>query len=107
MTPISRRRQLVIWGASGHALVVADIVRLQDAYQIVGFLDDINPEDSMLFHMGTTIKDGKVVTNGGRVFCITSYGRSIFDAVEISKEEMQKVSFKGMTYRNDIGYEFE
>lgn len=70
-------------------------------------LDDINPEDSMLFHMGTTIKDGKVVTNGGRVFCITSYGRSIFDAVEISKEEMQKVSFKGMTYRNDIGYEFE
>ncbi|MBK8140806.1 MAG: phosphoribosylamine--glycine ligase [Chitinophagaceae bacterium] len=70
-------------------------------------LGDINPEDSMLFHMGTTIKDGKVVTNGGRVFCITSYGRSIFDAVEISKEEMQKVSFKGMTYRNDIGYEFE
>jgi phosphoribosylamine--glycine ligase len=70
-------------------------------------LDDINPEDSMLFHMGTTIKDGKVVTNGGRVFCITSYGRSIFDAVEISKEEMQKVSFKGMAYRNDIGYEFE
>lgn len=70
-------------------------------------LDDINPEDSMLFHMGTTIKDGKVVTNGGRVFCITSYGRSIFDAVEISKEEMQKVSFKGMTFRNDIGYEFE
>ena len=70
-------------------------------------LGDINPEDSMLFHMGTTIKDGKVVTNGGRVFCITSYGRSIFDAVEISKEEMQKVTFKGMAYRNDIGYEFE
>jgi len=70
-------------------------------------LGDINPEDSMLFHMETTIKDGKVVTNGGRVFCITSYGRSIFDAVEISKEEMQKVTFKGMAYRNDIGYEFE
>ncbi len=48
-----------------------------------------------------------VVTNGGRVFCITSYGRSVFDAVEISKEEIQKVSFTGMEYRNDIGYEFE
>ena len=70
-------------------------------------LNDINPADSMLYHMGTTKENGKVVTNGGRVFCITSYGKSVFDAVEISKEEMQKVSFKGMTYRNDIGYEFE
>jgi len=70
-------------------------------------LNDINPDDSFLFHMGTAKENGKVVTNGGRVFCITSYGRSVFDAVEISKEEMQKVSFIGMGYRNDIGYEFE
>lgn len=75
--------------------------------QVIKGADDINPADSMLFHMGTTVKNGEVVTNGGRVFCITSYGRSIFDAVEISKEEMQKVSFTGMEYRNDIGYEFE
>lgn len=78
----------------------------QKGFEITG-LDDINPADSMLFHMGTTQKDGKVVTNGGRVFCITSYGRSVFDAVEISKDEMQKVHFKGMNYRGDIGYEFE
>ncbi|HNR17626.1 MAG TPA: phosphoribosylamine--glycine ligase [Chitinophagaceae bacterium] len=78
----------------------------QKGYEITG-IDEVNPEDSMLFHMGTTEKDGKIVTSGGRVFCITSYGRSIFDAVEISKEEMQKVSFKDMTYRNDIGFEFE
>lgn len=70
-------------------------------------LNDINPEDSMLFHMGTAEKEGEIVTNGGRVFCITSYGRSIFDSVEISKEEMQKVFFPGMEYRRDIGYEFE
>ncbi len=75
--------------------------------QVIKGADDINPADSMLFHMGTTVKNGEVVTNGGRVFCITSYGRSIFDAVEISKEEMQKVSFTGMEYRGDIGYEFE
>jgi sugar O-acyltransferase (sialic acid O-acetyltransferase NeuD family) len=37
-------RKLVIWGASGHALVVADIVRLQGNYELVGFLDDIGPE---------------------------------------------------------------
>jgi UDP-N-acetylbacillosamine N-acetyltransferase len=38
------RPGLLIWGASGHALVVADIVRRQDVYQIVGFLDDVHPE---------------------------------------------------------------
>ncbi|MEO7394897.1 MAG: phosphoribosylamine--glycine ligase [Chitinophagaceae bacterium] len=75
-------------------------------YEISG-LDDINPEDSILFHMGTATEKGKVVTNGGRVFCISSYGMSVFDAVEISKEEMEKVSFNNMGYRGDIGYEFE
>ena len=75
-------------------------------YEING-IESINTEDSLLFHMGTGLKDGKVVTSGGRVFCITSYGRSIFDAVEISKEEMQKVTFTDMNYRQDIGFEFE
>jgi phosphoribosylamine---glycine ligase len=75
-------------------------------YEITG-LNDINPADSILFHMGTTKENGKVLSNGGRVFCITSYGLSVFDAVEISKEEMQKVTFDKMAYRNDIGYEFE
>lgn len=70
-------------------------------------IDDVNPEDSVLFHMGTILQNGETITNGGRVFCISSYGRSVFDAVEISKEEMQKVSFTGMEYRGDIGYEFE
>ena len=78
----------------------------QKGYEISG-LNDINPADSTLYHMGTATENGKVVTNGGRVFCITSYGKSVFDAVEISKEEMQKISFNGMNYRNDIGYEFE
>jgi len=68
---------------------------------------DINPADSILFHMGTTIKNGKTVTNGGRVLCVSSYGRSVFDAVEISKEELEKVSFDEMQYRRDIGYEFD
>jgi phosphoribosylamine---glycine ligase len=74
-------------------------------YEIKG-LNDINKNDSIVFHMGTTSKDGKVVTNGGRVFCLTSYGLSIFDAVEISKEEMMKITFTGMEYREDIGFEF-
>jgi len=78
----------------------------EKGFEING-IDSINTEDSLLFHMGTSLKDGKVVTSGGRVFCITSFGRNIFDAVEISKEEMQKVTFTDMNYRQDIGYEFE
>ncbi|HRG25657.1 MAG TPA: phosphoribosylamine--glycine ligase [Chitinophagaceae bacterium] len=78
----------------------------EKGFEIKG-IDSINTEDSLLFHMGTSLKDGKVVTSGGRVFCITSFGRNIFDAVEISKEEMQKVTFTDMNYRQDIGFEFE
>lgn len=78
----------------------------QKGYPIFG-LDDINPEDSILFHMGTRVENGRIVNNGGRVFCITSYGKSVFDAVEISKYEMKKVKFTGMTFRDDIGYEFD
>ncbi len=75
-------------------------------YEIKG-LEDVNPADSIVYHMGTKLNDGKIVTSGGRVLCVTSYGRSVFDAVEISKEEMEKISFVGMEYRGDIGYEFE
>ena len=38
------KQGLVIWGARGHALVVADIIRLVNAYQIIGMIDDMNPE---------------------------------------------------------------
>lgn len=75
-------------------------------YEITG-LSDVNPADSLVFHMGTAAEDGTVLTSGGRVLCVTSYGRSIFDAVSISKEEMEKIKFKGMYYRSDIGFEFD
>lgn len=78
----------------------------QKGKEITG-IENVNLEDSLVFQMGTTLKDGKVLTNGGRVLCITSYGRSIFDAVSISREELEKIHYEGIVYRNDIGYEFE
>ncbi|MBI3138070.1 MAG: phosphoribosylamine--glycine ligase [Sphingobacteriales bacterium] len=78
----------------------------QKGYEITG-IDKINPEDSLLFHMGTVEKNGKVLTNGGRVLCITSYGRSVYDAVDISNEEMEKIYFTDINFREDIGYEFK
>jgi phosphoribosylamine--glycine ligase len=64
------------------------------------------PDDSLLFHAGTTEKDGKVLTNGGRVLCVTSYAKSVYEAVTKSKEAMKKIDYEGMYYRKDIGYEF-
>jgi len=65
-------------------------------------------DNSIIFHAGTKLnEDGSVVTNGGRVLAVTSFGRNIADAVHLSKEVLNNVSFEGMYFRNDIGYEFK
>lgn len=69
-------------------------------------LDQPMPADSLLFHAGTGIRNGLTVTSGGRVLCVSSYGNSISDAVSKSKQALEKISFDGMYYRKDIGYEF-
>ena len=61
---------------------------------------------SIIFHAGTKKHQDNVVTNGGRVVAVTSYGVSIQDAVNKSKNILEKISFEGMYYRKDIGYEF-
>src|ERR1051325_7384571 len=53
-SPVSRHK-VVIWGASGHALVVADVLRLTGEYEIAGMIDDLNPERYGTAFGGTTI----------------------------------------------------
>lgn len=67
-------------------------------------LDQVH--DSILFHAGTANKDGYIVTNGGRVIAITSYGDNIKDALAKSYNNAEKVQYEGKYYRRDIGYEF-
>ncbi|MCA6450101.1 MAG: phosphoribosylamine--glycine ligase [Chitinophagaceae bacterium] len=69
-------------------------------------LDHAQAEDSIVFHAGTKLVNGEVYTNGGRVLTVTSYGNSIPEAVAKSKQLLEKISFEGMYYRKDIGYEF-
>ncbi|WP_276480408.1 phosphoribosylamine--glycine ligase [Paraflavitalea pollutisoli] len=78
----------------------------EKGYPITG-LDAAVPADSIVFHAGTTTKDGEVVTSGGRVLCVTSYGDSISNAVAKSKEVLKQISYEDMYFRRDIGYEFE
>nr|WP_299071505.1 phosphoribosylamine--glycine ligase [uncultured Allomuricauda sp.] len=61
--------------------------------------------DSLVFHAGTKLSDGKVVTNGGRVIAITSYGKDFREALRQSYQNMEKLHFDGMYYRKDLGFD--
>jgi len=62
-----------------------------------------NIKDSMVFHAGTTIDNGKVVTNGGRVLAITSFGADFEEAIKKSYQNIDKLHFDKMYFRKDIG----
>ena len=60
-------------------------------------------EGSIVFHAGTALKDGQVVTAGGRVICVVSYGKDKAEALEKSFKEAQKIQYQGKYFRRDIG----
>jgi phosphoribosylamine---glycine ligase len=62
--------------------------------------------DSLVFHAGTRVQGEAVVTNGGRVLCITSIADTVYEAVDKSRDVLEKIYYEGIYYRRDIGYEF-
>jgi len=71
--------------------------------KVINGLDQIS--GSILFHAGTTIKDGQILTNGGRVIAVSSYGRNKEEALLQSFNNCEIVYFDGMYYRKDIGFD--
>ena len=72
----------------------------EKGFPITG-IDEV--EDSIVFHAGTDCKDGQVVTSGGRVIAVSSYGSTKAEALAKSMQEAQKIQFEGKYYRKDIG----
>ena len=71
-------------------------------YAITG-LDEV--KDSIVFHAGTALKDGQVVTSGGRVIAVSSYGANKEEALAQSFSNAQKINFEKKYFRSDIGFD--
>jgi phosphoribosylamine--glycine ligase len=62
-------------------------------------------EDSILFHAGTTVNNNNIVTNGGRILAVTSYGKDFKQALKQSYQSIEKIGFDKMNFRKDIGFD--
>ncbi|HEX6191873.1 MAG TPA: phosphoribosylamine--glycine ligase [Chitinophagaceae bacterium] len=74
-------------------------------FEITG-LDGEYGKQSLIFQAGTKEEEGKIVTNGGRVLCVTSLHKDLEEAVNTSLDILDNIYYEGIAYRKDIGYEF-
>jgi phosphoribosylamine--glycine ligase len=74
-------------------------------FEITGLEKDYG-KNSIVFQAGTKEEDGQVITNGGRVICVTSLHKDLGEAVRNSLEILNQIDYDGIYYRRDIGYEF-
>ncbi len=72
--------------------------------KIITGLDAIG-DSSIVFHAGTADKEGEIVTNGGRVLAVTSYGNTFDEALKKSYQNIDKLNFDKIYYRKDIGFD--
>ncbi len=77
----------------------------EKGFEITGLEKEIS-HDSLIFHAATKTEDNKVLTNGGRVLCVTSFAETVYEAVDKSRDVLEHIDFDGIYYRRDIGFEF-
>lgn len=74
-----------------------------EKYKVINGTENINT--SLVFHAGTISKEGKILTNGGRVLAVTTLNHDFKKAVEVSLKNVEEISFEGKYYRRDIGFD--
>ena len=98
----------VAWRASPSVCVVLAAGGYPESYKkgdkISGIEDTARLRDVMVFHAGTGLDQGELVTNGGRVLGVTALGESVKDAIDRAYEAVELISWDGMYYRKDIGH---
>ncbi len=76
------------------------------AYEKGHFIEGINNvKNALVFHSGTSLEDNKILTAGGRVITVTGLGKDMSSALKKSYEGLEKINYKGMYYRKDIGFD--
>ena len=78
-------------------------VSYEKGFEITGLDEAAKRDDIVVFHAGTALKDGKLVTNGGRVLGITGIGKDLDEARKIAYEGVELVNFEKKHFRHDIG----
>lgn len=78
----------------------------EKGYEITG-LNEKFGKQSLVFHAGTKEEKDAIVTNGGRVLCVTSLHKDLNEAVDTSLDILDQINYDGIYYRKDIGYEFK
>jgi phosphoribosylamine---glycine ligase len=102
--------QLAIWMRPGASVCIIAASegypgRYTSGKPIAGLsINDIQTEDVVVFHSGTTIKDGKIVSAGGRVLAISSVASDLQTALDKAYARLAEISFEGMQFRRDIGH---
>ena len=71
---------------------------------VIAGLDAAQPDNIKVFHAGTALQDDNIVTNGGRVLCVTALGGDIASAQKASYAAAEAISWEGMALRRDIGW---
>ncbi len=75
-----------------------------DKGDVISGLENTETESTKVFHAGTENKNGDIVTNGGRVLCAVSLGHSVTEAQRLAYQVVDKINWKNVYYRTDIGH---
>ncbi|MDJ0536399.1 MAG: phosphoribosylamine--glycine ligase [Xenococcaceae cyanobacterium MO_207.B15] len=95
------------WKSGSAVCVVAASGGYPDAYEkgkVISGIESATAQGAIVFHAGTTFKDGQLITSGGRVLGITALGENLKDAISQVYPAVESISFEGMYYRRDIAH---
>ena len=95
------------WSAKPAVCVVMASAGYPGSYEkgkVISGLDEAEATGAVVFHAGTKLKDGKIVTSGGRVLGVTALGVDVADAVKNAYKAVAKISWEGVQYRKDIAH---